>query len=161
MWYRIQDKCSKFVLGKSGQDTNRRCFKVSLDSLYKRTSKVRRNRNPPIPNNLSSYTLCLPPSNLSSCSDVPSEYSLMIVHNINTTPYLHNHATSPNVAAPHTTSSFSQIRPPPSQNLLTPFPSLSTSPPFHNTKSFHISDTIPRYHSYPSLATRAVRHTLP
>jgi len=48
-------------------------------------SKEKRKRNPLIPNNLSLYTLHLPPSNHSSYSDVPSEYPTMISHTTNTT----------------------------------------------------------------------------
>jgi len=51
--------------------------------LYKRTSKERRKGNPPTPSTLSLYTIRLPPSNHSSCSDVPSESYPMILH---TTP---------------------------------------------------------------------------
>ena len=51
--------------------------------LYKRTSKERRKGNPPTLSTLSLYTIPLPPSNHSSCSDVPSESHTMILH---TTP---------------------------------------------------------------------------
>ena len=51
--------------------------------LYKRTSKERRKGNPPTLSTLSLYTIHLPPSNHSSCSDVPSESHPMILH---TTP---------------------------------------------------------------------------
>ena len=72
--------------------------------LYKRTSKERRKGNPPTLSTLSLYTIHLPPSNHPSCSDVPSESHTMILH---TTPlflYRNNHATSPDVATPQTTS---------------------------------------------------------
>ena len=65
-----------------------------LALLYKRTSKERRTGNPPTLNNLSLYTLHLPPSNHSLCLDIPSEYSTMILHTTNmslintTTPHL-------------------------------------------------------------------------
>jgi len=51
--------------------------------LYKRTRKERRKGNPPTPTTLSLYTIRLPPSNHSPCSDVPSESYPMILH---TTP---------------------------------------------------------------------------
>ena len=60
--------------------------------LYKRTSKERRKGNPPTPSTLSVYTIRLPPSNHSPCSDVPSESHLMILH---TTPLFLIVATSP------------------------------------------------------------------
>jgi len=85
IWYRNQGRKLKFVSRGSRQNKNRSWFKVVLALLYKRTSKERRNGNPPTPNNLSLYTLRLPPSNHSPCSDVPSEYPTMIFHTTNTT----------------------------------------------------------------------------
>jgi len=49
-------------------------------------SKERRKGNPPTPTNLAFYTLCRPPSNHSSCSDVPSEYPTLILPTTHTTP---------------------------------------------------------------------------
>ena len=85
MWYRNWNKCSKFVSRESRQGKNPSWFKVILTLLYKRTSKERRKGTSPTPNNLSLYTLHLPPSNCSSCSDVPSKYPTMILHTTNTT----------------------------------------------------------------------------
>jgi len=71
---RIQDKTQVEVVSK-----------LSAALLYKRMSKEKREWNPPMPNNLSMYTMQLPPSNHSSCFDVPSESSSMILHITNTT----------------------------------------------------------------------------
>jgi len=146
----------KFVSRISSQDKSQSSSQVVLALLYNRTSKERRQGSPPTSNNLSLYTLCLSPSNHSLCSDVPSKYSLMILHTTNTTLYQHNHTTSPDVAIPQTTSLTRHIIPPPSHNVPTPFPRLSASPPVRNTNSFCTFDTIPEYHPYPSLVTRAV-----
>ena len=82
---------------------------IVLALLYKRTSKERRKGNPPTPNNLSLNTLHLPPSNHSSCSDVPSEYPTMILHTNNTTL---NNTTTPH----HPTSQ--HLKPLPYHNRL-------------------------------------------
>ena len=92
MWYRNQDKCSKFVLRKSGQGKNLIWFKVLLALLYKWTSEERSNGNPPAPINLSWYTLHPPPSNHSSCSDITSNYPTM---NLDTTMTTLINATTP------------------------------------------------------------------
>jgi len=147
---------SKFVSRKSRQDKSQRCFNVVLALLYTRMSKERRKGNLPTSNNLSWYILDLPPSNHSLCSDEPSECFLMILHTTNTTPYEHNHATSPDVAIPQTTSSSYQSRPPQSHKVLTPFLHRSASLAYRNTNLFHTFDTTPEYHPYPSLVSRAV-----
>ena len=82
----IGTRCSsKFVLRELKKDKSQSYSNVVLALLSKRTSKERRKGNPPTPDNLSLYTLCLPPSNHSSCSDVPSEYPTLIVDTTNTT----------------------------------------------------------------------------
>ena len=70
---------------ESGQNTNQGLVKVVLALLYKRTSKERREKKSSNHNNLSLYTLCLPPSNHSPYSNVLSEYPTMILHTTNTT----------------------------------------------------------------------------
>jgi len=100
IWYRNRDGSSMFVSRDSSQDKSRSWFKVVLALLYKRTSKERRKGNPPTPTTLSLYTVCLPPSNHSPCSDVPSEPHPMILHTINIISYQYNHATSSDVATP-------------------------------------------------------------
>jgi hypothetical protein len=47
-------------------------------------NKERRKGNPSTPTTLSLYTIPLPPSNHSPCSDVPSKSHPMILHTINT-----------------------------------------------------------------------------
>jgi len=70
--------------------------------LYKRTSKERRKGNPPTLSTLSLYTNRLPPSNHSSCSDVPSESYPMILH---TTPlFLIVTTTPPLLTSQHLSS---------------------------------------------------------
>ena len=82
---------SKCVL----RDNSRNVFSESYYCLlYKRTSKERRKGNPPTPSTLSLYTFLLPPSNHSSCSDVPSESYPMILH---TTPLFLIITTTPSL----------------------------------------------------------------
>jgi len=79
---------------------SRLLVKVVLALLYNRTSKERRKGNLPMPTTRSVYTVRLPPSIHSPCSDVPSEPHPMIVHTINITPDQFNHAISSDVATP-------------------------------------------------------------
>ena len=81
----LERDASKFLSRESRQDKNQGWIKVILALLYKRTSKERWNKNPPTPNNLSLYTLHLPPSKHSPCSNVTFEYPTMILHTIITT----------------------------------------------------------------------------
>jgi len=83
----IDTRCVKVRIKgiKTRQDKSQSWVKVVLALLYKRTSKERRKGNPPTPNNLALYTLRQPPSNHSSCSDVPSKYPTLILHTTNTT----------------------------------------------------------------------------
>ena len=81
-------------------------------------SKERSKGNPPTPTTLSSYTICLPPSNHSSCSDITSESHPMISYTANTSPYRYNHATLPDIATPQTTFLSYQTIPPPSCRIL-------------------------------------------
>jgi len=67
--------------------------------LYKKMSKERRKGNPPTPNILSLCTICLPRSNHSSCSDVPSKSFPMILHTISAT--LFNTTTQHHPMLPH------------------------------------------------------------
>jgi len=76
---------SKFVSRELTQNTSQSWFNIVSALLYKRLCNERRNGNPPTPNNLSLSTLYVPPSNHSSCSDVPSEYPIIISHTIITT----------------------------------------------------------------------------
>jgi len=76
---------SKFVSRESRYDKGQSWFRAVLALLYKRTSKEKRKGHPPTPNNLSLYTIHLPPSIHSSCSNVPSEYPTMILHTTTTT----------------------------------------------------------------------------
>jgi len=101
--------------------------KVVLALLYKRMSKERRKGNPPTPTTLSLYTICSPPPNHSSCSNIPSESHPMILHTTNKTSYQHNQAISPDVATPQTTSLSWQIIPPPSHCFLRVFQRLHLS----------------------------------
>jgi len=105
---------------KSRQDKTRvKAISTSyLALLYKRMSKERRKGNPPMPTTLSLYTIHLPPSNHSPCSNVPSESHPMILHTTNTTPDQYNHAISSDIAIPHTTSLSYSIIPPPSRGFL-------------------------------------------
>jgi len=137
VWYRNQGEIlSKFVSKRSGQDKSQSWFKVALALLYKRMSNERKKGNPPTPNNLSLYTLRLPPSNHSSCSDVPSEYPTMILQTTNTT--LIN-----TIMPQHPTSQ--HLNPLPYHNKLhhhhlpAPSPCLLTFPPLRNTNSFRIT----------------------
>lgn len=50
---------------------------------YKITSKARRNGQPPMPNYLCLYTIRLLHSNYFSCSDIPADSLLMIIHTTN------------------------------------------------------------------------------
>jgi len=117
-----------------------------LALLYKRTSKERGKGNSPTPNNLSLYTLCLPPSNHPSfmlwCTIRISNHDP--THHQNSS-YQYNHTTSSNVTTPQPTSLSKEIIPPPCRNILMPFPHPSTSWSFRNTNSFRPPDTIPRY----------------
>jgi len=108
---------SKFILRESRQEKGQSWFKVVLALLYKRTSKERRKGNPPTPKNLSLYTLRLPPSNHSSCSDVPSKYATMIRHTSTTTLF--------NTTTPHHPMS-QHLKPLPYHNKLYRHP-LTTS----------------------------------
>jgi len=74
--------------------------------LYKRTSKERRKGNPPTPSTLSLYTIRLPPSNHSSCSDVSSESYPMILH---TTPLFLIVTTTPSLLTSQHLKPFSYL----------------------------------------------------
>jgi len=49
------------------------CSKSSVALLYKITSKERRKENPPMPNTMALYTVCLPSTNQNSNINVLSE----------------------------------------------------------------------------------------
>jgi len=78
--------------------------KSSLALLYKRSSKERRKRYPPMPTTLSLYTIHRPPLNHLPCSDVPAQSHPWIIHTISIIPYQFNHTTSPDVTIPLPTS---------------------------------------------------------
>jgi len=84
MWYQNQDKALQVLIEeiRTGQESelvqSRACF--ALQENEYREKKWRSSNT----NYLSLYTLCLPPSNHSSCSDVPCEYPNVILHTINT-----------------------------------------------------------------------------
>jgi len=139
---RLNSKCVSRNKGRSTFSKSYYCL------LYKRTSKERRKGNPPTLSTLSLYTIHLPPSNHSSCSDIPSESHPMILH---TTPlflYRNNHATSPDVATPQLTSLSILNYTATISPLL---PRLPTSPPFRNTipstpsRSFFYISKVPSY----------------
>jgi len=72
--------------------------------LYKRTSKERRKGNPPTPSTLSLYTIRLPP--LEPFSMLRCTIRILphdLTHH-SVIPYRNNHAISPDVATPLTTS---------------------------------------------------------
>ena len=91
---------SMFVSRKSRQDRSRSCFKVITCFAIQENEQREKKGNPPAPRTLGWNTVRLPPSNHSSCSDVPSKPHPMILHTINITPYQYNHATSSDVATP-------------------------------------------------------------
>ena len=88
----IRSVYSKFVMGQAEQDKNRSCFKVVICFAIPENEQRVKKRNPPIPNSLSSYPVCLSPSNHSSVFDVPSESFTMILH---TTPHCLLNQTTP------------------------------------------------------------------
>jgi hypothetical protein len=90
-------------------------------------SKERRKGNHPALPTLPLYTIHLPPSNHSSCSNIPSESHPMILHTTTITPYQYNYATLPDVATPRTTSLSYQIVPPLSHCILRIFQRLRLS----------------------------------
>ena len=98
-------------------------------------SKERRKGNHPTPNNLSLYTLRLPPSNHPPCSDVSSKYSTMILHTISTT--LINTTTTHHPTSQH-------LRPLPYHNKL--YSHLSATPSHYSRVSqcLHLSVTLIR-----------------
>jgi len=86
------------IEGQESEYLSKSCYCL----LYKRTSKERRKGNPPTLSALSLYTIHLPPSNHSSCSDVPSESHPMILH---TTPlFLIVTTTPPLLTSQHLSS---------------------------------------------------------
>ena len=148
-------QCKHSNFGSSNQDMTRirAVPKLSIALLYKGTSKERREKNPLTPTNLSLYTVHLSPSNHHPCFDVLSESLLIILHTTNetlvsiTTPH---HTTSQNV---NPLPLSSKIIPPPLYNIPAPNPASCNVSAFPSHHSFPLIQSLPIYHSQPSLVT--------
>jgi len=121
-----------------------------------------------MPTTLSLYTIRLPPSNHSSCSDVPSKSHPIILHTTKITPYQYNHATSSDVTTPQTTSWSHRIITPPSCHILRI--SQHLRPPVTQLVPHHPpnSTRIPKYlytffnpSQYPPLMFQVLREQFP
>jgi len=123
-------------------------------------------------NNSSSYSIHWPPSNYLSCSDVPSQSSLMTLPSDTEILYHYDHTILSNVVTPQPSSLSWSIIFPPLHNMLTPSPYLPQSPPFRNINPcplhLHIAQlshwTIsrkPGWSQYPHPRSEVLRELVP
>jgi len=123
-------------------------------------------------NNSSSYSIHWPPSNYPSCSDVPSQSSLMTLPSDTEILYHYDHTILSNVVTPQPSSISWSIIFPPLHNMLTPSPYLPQSPPFRNINPcplpLHIAQlshwTIsrkPGWSQYPHPRSEVLRELVP
>jgi hypothetical protein len=154
MWY--QNKTRGAWSSDWGNPDKPRVGAVSKSSLalvYTRTSKERRKGNPATPTTLSLYTIRLPPSNYSSCSDVPSKSHSMFLNAISSTSYPYNHTISSDFTTPQSTSLSEQIIPPPSPCFLRVSWGLRLSVTHFLLHPLHIPPFIPNTSIPPSAMT--------